>query len=122
MSKSLFENYSTYLKNKDILYFVDKLRKKIKSLSPNIKESFRSCYISYKLDKCFVYIWFSKNNFWVYFKTNSKFKDNKGLCEDVPKGVTATFDKRIKVNNQNFTYVLFLIKQSYSIVKNEQQQ
>lgn len=116
MKNELLKIYYPYLRNEEVITHIEELRVKIKFLSKEIKENFRTYYISYKMNKCFLYIWFSKEMFWIYFKTDKQFKDPKSLCEDVPKGINATFNKRIKFDPDNMQYVSYLIKQSFSIV------
>lgn len=102
--------------NQKFTLLVKELRRKILKLNPKIEESFRRYYISYKLNKCFAYLWFSQDTFWVYLKTDKSFKDTLDVCEPVPRGVNATFDKRVKVDKNNMNYVFSLIKKSYQIV------
>jgi predicted transport protein len=105
-----------YSLNEAFNKLAEELRKKIISLNPNIKEVFRRYYISYKLDKCFTYIWFTKEAVWIYLKTDENFKDKLKICEPVHKGVNATFDKRVKLKTNNLDYIFSLIKRSYEIV------
>jgi predicted transport protein len=99
-----------------IINLAEEIRKLIFSIDPNIKEVFRKYYISYKRNKCFVYLWFCKNNLWVYLKIDKSFKDKLNQCKPTPKGVNVTFDKRINVNKSNIKYVFYLIKKSYELV------
>ena len=101
----------------DNSHLLEELRKKIKSLHPRIEENDRAYYLSYKLGKCFVYLWPTKTNLWVYFRTNANFKDNKKRCENVPKGINANFNMRAKATKNNLEYIFRLIEQSFSQLK-----
>ena len=114
----IYDKYKPNLKKEEI-DSIERLINQIKILNPEIKENLRKYYISYRLGKCFVYIWLTKSNTWIYFRTSGGFKDSKNLCEPVPKGINDTFTKRIKFKEKNFDYILSLIRQSYSYIKNE---
>lgn len=107
------------LTDSDITYLLKELRRKIKSLNPKIEENVRAYYLSYKFGKCFTYLWPTKTNLWVYFRTNANFKDTKEICENVPKGINANFNRRAKATKSNLDYIFRLIEQSFSQLKED---
>ena len=114
----IYDTYKPNLKKEDV-NSLDRLINQIRILNPKIKESLRKYYISYRIRKCFVYIWLTKSKTWVYFRTSGTFKDPKNLCVVVQKGINNTFTKRIQFKEENFDYIVSLIKQSYLHVKDE---
>jgi len=105
------------LTDSNIACIFEELRRKIKLLNPKIEENVRAYYISYKFGKCFTYLWPTKTNLWVYFRTDANFKDSKKICENVPKGINANFSMRAKATKSNFDYIFRLIEQSFSQLK-----
>ena len=106
--------FSNYPHLKDLFGL---LKSKIKALSPNIKEEYRVYYVSYRMDKCFVYLWPTKKAIWVYFRTGKNFKDQRKICEKVPKGINPNFTMRAKVTPHNLEEIFELIVQSFYSLK-----
>lgn len=115
---SIYDKYGHNIP-KNHIDLLEKLRIKIVSINPKVQENFRRYYISYKIGKCFVYLWFNKDAIWIYLKTNDSFKDPECLCQKVPKGINATFGKRIRLTQDNLQYIIKLINQSFIIAQND---
>jgi len=105
------------LTDSNINPLLKELRSRIKSLNPRIEENVRAYYLSYRFGNCFTYLWPTKTDIWVYFRTDANFKDNKKICENVPKGINANFNKRAKAKKSNVDYIFGLVEQSFSQLK-----
>ena len=118
VDNDIYERYGSNI-SKNHITLLERLRTKIISIDPKIQENFRRYYISYKIGKCFVYLWINKDVIWVYLKTNDSFKDPENLCQKVPKGINATFGKRIRLSKDSLPYIIKLINQSFSIAQHD---
>lgn len=94
----------------------EELRKKICSLSPEIKEVSRENWTTFQISKLgnFCTIKFPKGNLEIYLKVNKNFKDGNKITRDIKRTPSWTFDKIFRIKSQKeIDYAIYIIRQAY---------